>query len=223
MRLIPTFLLAFAIGAALPAFASVDAPKAGAEYTALETALPTQAEKGKIEVIEFFSYACPHCRAFDPVLAAWVKKNADKISFRRVHVAFRPAEMPLQRMYTTFEAMGLTESMHQKVFTALHEENVRLMSDNAVFDWVAKAGVDRAKFIATYKSFGMPSRVSAAQASVNGFNVDLWPSIGIDGRFYTSPSKVATTAGVVQTNELQQQNGLAVMDFLVAKAKAEKK
>lgn len=223
MRLIRTFLFALALGGALPAFASVDAPKAGAEYTALETALPTQAEKGKIEVIEFFSYACPHCRAFDPVLAAWVKKNADKVSFRRVHVAFRPAEMPLQRMYTTLEAMGLTETLHQKIFVALHDENVRLMSDNAVFDWVAKAGVDRAKFIATYKSFGMPSRVSAAQAAVNGFGVDLWPSIGIDGRFYTSPSKVATAAGVVQSNELQQQNGLAVMDFLVAKAKAEKK
>jgi thiol:disulfide interchange protein DsbA len=223
MRLIQTFLFALAIGAALPAFASVDAPKAGAEYSNLETALPTRAEKGKIEVIEFFSYACPHCRAFDPVLAAWVKKNADKVSFRRVHVAFRPAEQPLQRMYTTLEAMGLTETVHPKVFAALHEENVRLMSDQAIFDWIAKAGVDRAKFMATYNSFGMPSRVSAAQASVTGFGVDLWPSIGIDGRFYTSPSKVATAAGVMLTTEQQQQNGLAVMDFLVAKAKAEKK
>jgi len=224
MRLIHTVLFALALGgAAFPAAASVTAPVAGAEYTLLRTALPTQADNGKVEVIEFFSYACPHCRAFDPVLAAWVKKNADKITFRRVHVAFHPAEMPLQRMYTTFEAMDLTEAMHAKVFSALHDEHVRLMNDQAVFDWVAKAGVDRAKFVATYNSFGMPARVSAARSSVTGFDVDLWPSIGIDGRFYTSPSKVAAAAGVAQSAELQQQNGLAVMDFLVAKAKAEKK
>lgn len=223
MRLIQTFLLALAVATAVPALASVQSPQAGAEYANLETAQPTRAEKGKIEVIEFFSYACPHCRAFDPVLAAWVRKNADKVSFRRVHVAFRPAEMPLQRMYTTFEAMGLTETMHAKVFAAVHEENVRLMSDQAIFDWVGKAGVDRAKFMATYNSFGIPARVSASQATVAAFGVDLWPSIGIDGRFYTSPSKVATAAGVMLTTDQQQQYGLTVMDFLVAKARAEKK
>jgi protein dithiol oxidoreductase (disulfide-forming) len=225
MRLIQSFLLALALSAlaSTSALASADAPKAGAEYTSLETALPTRAENGKIEVIEFFSYACPHCRAFDPVLAAWVKKNADKISFRRVHVAMRAAELPLQRLYTTLEAMGLTEKIHPKVFAALHEEDVRLYSDAAVFEWVAKAGIDKAKFMATYNSFGMPSRLAAAQATVASFQVDHWPSIGIDGRFYTSPSKVATAAGVMLTTEQQQQGGLTVMDFLVAKAKAEKK
>lgn len=225
MRLIQSVLFALALSALASgtALASAEAPKAGADYTNLETALPTRAENGKVEVVEFFSYACPHCRAFDPVLAAWVKKNADKVTFRRVHVAFRPAEQPLQRMYTTLEAMGLTEKIHARVFTAVHDEDVRLFSDAAVFDWIGKAGVDKAKFIATYNSFGMPSRVAAAQASVTSFQVDHWPSIGIDGRFFTSPSKVAAAAGVMLTTEQQQQGGLTVMDFLVAKAKAEKK
>ncbi|SHH29394.1 thiol:disulfide interchange protein DsbA/DsbL [Massilia sp. CF038] len=206
------------------AMGSPSAPQAGTDYTVLPAPLATSAAPGKVEVIEFFSYACPHCRAFEPALAAWVKKNADKVSFRRVHVAFRPAEQPLQRLYTTLEAMGLTESMHAKIFAAVQDEHQHLSSEQAVLAWVAKAGIDAAKFEATWRSFGMPSRVSAAQASVAAFDVDLWPSIGIDGRFYTSPSKVAEGAGKsVQTVEQQHQAGLTVMDFLVAQAKAAKK
>jgi len=225
MRLLSAFLLAVAACGlnTAPAFASPEAPKAGVEYTTLETAQPTRAAPGKIEVIEFFSYACPHCRAFDPVLAAWVKKNEADVTFRRVHVAFNAGEAPLQRMYTTFEAMGLADKLHSPAFAALHEEHLRLASAPAIVDWVARNGVDRARFEATYNSFGMPSRVAAAQASLTGFRVDHWPSIGIDGRFYTSPSKVATAMGTKMSPEAQYQVGLQVMDFLVAKAKAEKK
>ncbi len=225
MRSISTIVFALALTGLTGsgALATPAAPKVDAEYTQLASALPTKAEPGKVEVIEFFSYACPHCRAFDPALTEWVKKNADKVSFRRVHVAFHAAEQPLQRMYVTFEAMGLTEQMHAKVFNAVHEEHQRLLSEETITSWVGKSGVDASKFSATWKSFGIPSRVSAAQASVTGFGVNLWPSIGIDGRFYTSPSKVAEAGGVAQNPEQQYQGALTVMDFLVAKARAEKK
>jgi thiol:disulfide interchange protein DsbA len=225
MRLLQKLLLCLTFSLACgAATASPSAPAPDTDYVLLPAALATSAAPGKVEVIEFFSYACPHCRAFDPALAAWVKKNADKVTFRRVHVAFRPAEQTLQRLYTTLEAMGLTETMHAKIFAAVQDEHQHLSSEQAVLAWVAKAGIDAAKFEATWRSFGMPSRVSAAQASVAGFGVDLWPSIGIDGRFYTSPSKVSESAGkAVQTVDQQHQAGLTVMDFLVAKAKAEKK
>ncbi|HEY0063830.1 MAG TPA: thiol:disulfide interchange protein DsbA/DsbL [Telluria sp.] len=223
--MIRKLLLTLAFGlASFGAIASPAAPKAGAEFEVLPAPLATNAAPGKVEVIEFFSYGCPHCRAFEPALAAWVKKNADKITFRRVHIAYRPVEQPLQRLYTTLEAMGMTEAVHSKIFAAVQDDHERLVSEAAVIAWVPKVGIDPAQFAATWRSFGMPSRISAAQASVTGFNVDLWPSIGIDGRFYTSPSKVAEAAGKeVQTVEQQHQAGLKVMDFLVAKAKAEKK
>ena len=35
---------------------------------------PQATEPGKIEVLEFFSYSCPHCAVVEPMIAEW-KKN----------------------------------------------------------------------------------------------------------------------------------------------------
>ena len=223
MRLIKQLFFALALcGAAAGASASADAPVLGREYLALPEAQNTDAGK-KVEVTEFFSYACPHCNAFEPSLAAWVKKNQGKIVFKRVHLAFSPGEVPLQRLYTTLEAMGLAEQNHAKVFEAIHVKRMRISSDEAVFDWAEKAGLDRAALSATYRSFGIQARVNRSQSMSDAYKIREWPTIAVDGRFVTSPHQ----AGSAVTPELGeaegQQAALKVMDFLVAKALAEKK
>jgi protein dithiol oxidoreductase (disulfide-forming) len=223
MQLIKKILLVLAVcgftgAVAAPAAPAKPAtPREGADYVKLSTPQPV-AEGKKIEVVEFFSYACPHCKAFDPALEAWVKTNADKVTFRRVHVAFRQPEQPLQRLYLTLEAMKMTEQLHHKIFAAVHEEQERLYTDEAVVDWAVKNGIDREKFLASYNSFDMQARLTRNQATVAGYQIDHWPAVGIAGRYLTSPSKFASAAGVNMTTEAQHAGGLAVMDFLVAKA-----
>jgi protein dithiol oxidoreductase (disulfide-forming) len=220
MHLIKKILLVLAVAGFTSASA---APAAGtapvADFTRLAT--PQQVAPGnKIEVVEFFSYACPHCKAFDPALEAWVKKNADKVTFRRVHVAFRAAEQPLQRMYLALEAMKMTEALHHKAFAAIHEEEQRLYSDEAVIDFVARNGIDRDKFVSYYNAFDMQARLARTQSTVAGYQIDHWPAIGVAGRFVTSPSQFATAAGTKMTTEAQHAGGLAVMDRLVGMAGA---
>lgn len=229
MRLIQNLLFALTVCgfAASGAIATPAAPKSGVEYETLAQSLRTDTGN-KVEVIEFFSYSCPHCNALEPKLAIWLKQNADKVAFKRVHVAFHASDTSLQRLYLTLESMGLVEKYHQKVFDAIHDQQVsRLNTDELVFDWVEKNGIERAKFMGVYRSFGAQAWVNRAQALVRAYNVESWPMIAIGGRYMTSPHYASRG----QPHQHQHQHGeaelhqgaLQVMDHLVAKAKSEMK
>lgn len=223
MRLIRILLCAAAIGfsaATVPALAAE--PKNGADYLTLPEAQNTDAGR-QVEVTEFFAYGCPHCNRFEPLLEAWIKQQGANIAFKRVHVASGPAAQAQQRLFYTLDALGLVEQYQAKVFAAIHVERLRLGTDEAVFDWAAKAGIDQARFIAAYRSFGVQAKLRRADAMMAAYRIDAWPMIAIDGRYMTSPGQAGDAANNGQTEAQMQQSVLPVMDFLVAKAKAEKK
>lgn len=218
-RLFCTALLGLAAGFAAPAALAAD-PQAGTQYTVLPTPQPTDTGK-KVEVIEFFAYYCPHCYAFEPALEAWVKKQGDTIVFKRVHVPAGASVAPQQRLFYTLEAMGLLDQYHQKAFDAIHRQHLRLSSDEQVFDWAAQNGIDRVKFTDTYRSFGIGAKLRRAGAMMEPYGVNFWPMLVVDGRYVTSPSHAGTAAPAGSTEAQQQQMALQIMDFLVAKAKAD--
>lgn len=222
MRFIRTILCAAALCAvAATASASPARPVNGAEYLTLPEVQNTDSGN-KVEVTEFFDYACPHCHAFDPVLADWVKKQGSNIVFKRVHIARGQGVLPQQRLYYTLEALGLVEQYHAKVFNAMHNERQRFQNDEAVFDWAEKAGIDRAKFIAAYRSFGMEAKTRRAAAMMEAYKIDHWPILAVGGRYLTSPSLANVSVKTNQSEAEQQQGGLQVLSHLVAKVKASK-
>jgi thiol:disulfide interchange protein DsbA len=220
-RLFCTALLGLAAGSATLS-ASAAEPQAGSQYLVLPSVQPTDTG-AKVEVIEFFAYYCPHCYAFEPALEAWVKKQGDNIVFKRVHIQGGASVLPQQRLFYTLDAMGLLNQYHQKVFDAMHQQHLRLSSDEQVFDWVAQNGIDRAKFVDTYRSFGIQARLRRAATMMDAYGVDRWPLVVVDGRYVTSPSHAGAGAPEGTTEAQQQQAALQVMDFLVAKAKADRK
>jgi protein dithiol oxidoreductase (disulfide-forming) len=208
--------LGLAGAASVPAGAAE--PRDGIEYLTLPSLLPTDSGR-KVEVIEFFAYYCPHCYAFEPRLAAWVKRQGDNIVFKRVHVPRDANVLPQQRLFFTLDAMGLLEQYHDKVFAAMHVERLRLNSDEQVFDWIAKNGIDRGRFIDTYRSFGIEQRLRRADAMMDAYHIDRWPVVAIGGRWLTSPSHANQNSGETRTEAQQQDVALQVMDYLVAKAR----
>ena len=207
----------------LPLAAGAADFKNGADYLTLPDAQATDAAN-KVEVTEFFAYYCPHCNAFEPALQAWVKKNAANIVFRRVHVSVNsPAVQLQQRLYFTLEALGAVEQYHQKVFDAMHVERNRLATEEAVFAWAQKAGLDRARFVETWNSFGVQAKQRRANTMMAAYRIDGWPTVAIDGRYLTSPAQAGEGDKSLQTEEQLQQGALKVMDFLVQKARTEKK
>jgi thiol:disulfide interchange protein DsbA len=222
MHIIRNLLCAAAIGFGAAASAFAAEPKNGVEYLTLPEVQNTDAGN-KVEVTEFFAYYCPHCNRFEPLLAEWVKKQGANIVFKRVHVTGGAGVMPQQRLFYTLEALGLLGEYHDKVFNAMHVERQRLGSDEAVLDWAVKSGIDRARFIDAWNSFGVQAKLRRANAMMAAYRINEWPMVAIDGRFMTSPSQAGTGAKAPQTETEQQQDALQVMDYLVAKAKAEKK
>ncbi len=217
MRFLHTFIAAVSLSlVALSASASPTNPKDGAEYLTLTQ--PLQTDSGdKVAVTEFFSYGCPHCYVLDPVLSAWVKKQGDKIVFKRVPVGFHPTWVPLQKLYYSLEAMDKTEDMQSKVFRAIHEQRIRLDTDDAVINFVASQGIDKAKFASIYNSFGIQTKVKRAGQLMNEYKIDSVPMIAIDGRYITSPVQAGSTLGN-QPEPTLHAAMLQVMDWLVAKS-----
>ena len=170
----------------LPAYAQSDKPS-GKGYVELKQAAPVDAPSGKIEVIEFFSYVCPHCMHFEPIFDNW-RKNAPKdVMAHQVHVGFQKSFEPLQRLFYALEALDQADAMQIKVFEAIQTQRKRLDKPEVLFPWIAEQGLDRVKFEATYKSFGVDSKLRRAVQLQDAYNVQATPSMGIAGRFYTDP------------------------------------
>ena len=223
MRFIRTILCAAALCAmTATASASPASPENGTEYRTLPEVQNTDSGN-KVEVTEFFDYACPHCDSFEPVLAEWVKKQGGNIVFKRVHISRGRGVLPQQRLYYTLESLGLVEQYHAKVFHAMHHERQRFLNDEAVFAWAEKAGIDRARFIDTYRSFGLEAKTRRAAAMMEDYKIDHWPILAVGGRYLTSPSLANVAVKTSQTEAEQQQGALLVLDHLVAKAKAANK
>jgi thiol:disulfide interchange protein DsbA len=163
------------------------APVEGKNYVRLTQPVATSVGPGKIELIEFFWYGCPHCNAFEPALDAWSKQLQSDVVFHRVPVAFRPDPFVAhQRIFYALDSLGLIESMHRKVFYGIHHDHHRLDKPDEISAFMAQNGVDPAKFMQAYNSFSMQTKLRQADQLVAGYMIDGVPAIGVHGRFYTS-------------------------------------
>lgn len=176
-------------------------PEAGQDYLVLDKAAAVEAPAGRIEVVEFFWYNCPHCNAFEPTFDAWAKRAPKEIAIRRVPVAFRSDFVPQQRLYYALEAMGLVDKLHAKVFRAIHAERTRLDQPEAIIDWVAKQGVDKAKFVEQFNGFSAASKATRATQLMNAYKVEGVPALGVAGRYYTDGTLAKSMERTLQIAE----------------------
>ena len=183
-------------------------PVEGKDFTRLEPPQPVR-EAGKIEVLEFFSYACPHCSSFEPTLDAWARQLPADVVLRRVPVPFLMNAENFQRTYYALETLGLVPTVQQKVFRAIHIDRQRLEKPEAIAAFVGKNGGDEAKFLAAFKSFSVATSVNRAKKAVADYKVESVPMLVINGRYVTSPSMAG---GAVQT--------LTVADQLIQRSRA---
>lgn len=182
--------------------------KEGKDFKRLDKPVTPDAPAGKVDVIEFFWYSCPHCNAFEPALDAWVKAAPKDLSVRRMPVAFNASFVPQQKLYYTLEGMGKLEELHAKVFRAIHVEKQKLAKDDEILAWVTKQGVDVAKFKEVYGSFSVSNQVRRASQLQDAYGVEGVPSMGVAGKYYTD----GTMAGSMQTV-------LQVVEYLAATAR----
>ena len=169
-------------------------------------------ETGKnIEVIEFFSYGCPHCGELEPVLQGWVKTKPADVQFRRIPVMFQPKWESLARIYYTLEALGEEARLSPEVFSAIHSKGISLWNEKEFFDWAASKGLDRKKVEDLYSSFAIVGKVNRAKQMAQAYNIQSVPTMIVDGKYTTGPEKSGGHGGIP-----------AVIDALSVKARAER-
>ena len=190
-----------------PALAQGGVPAEGKQYTKVEPPVPPIVP-GKIEVIEFFSYACPHCNAFEPVVSAWSKKLPADVAFHRVPVPFLMNAENLMRTYYSLETLGQVDAMNPKVFAAIHVDRNYLEKPADIAALMAKNGIDAAKFTSVFNSFSVATSVTRAKKLMAAYKVDGVPALAVQGRYMTSPG---------QAGGLEQ--AVAVVDYLVQRSR----
>jgi thiol:disulfide interchange protein DsbA len=208
------FVLAAGAAATLVAFAPLSALAApavrGRDYQPIDPPQPTESG-GKIEVIEFFSYGCPHCNDFHKPLDAWVAKLPADVAFKRVPAAWNGAWANLAKLYYALEVTGDVARLDGAIFAAIHEQGVRMPIPDVMQEWVEKQGVDGRKFADAYKSFGVASKINRANQMVQSYRIGGVPALAVEGRYLVS------TEGVKSLGEV-----LTRADAVIAQARSDK-
>lgn len=187
----------------------------GKDYQLIKPVQPT-ASGTKVEVIEFFYYGCPGCNSLQAPLETWLKRKPADIEFRRAPVVFQDAWLPFTTAYYAFDAMGLVDKLHRPLYSAIHEQRVLsdkglLKDQKPLFEWVAKQGVDRQKFVDVYNSFGVRSRTNRSIELPGNYQVTSTPTLVVDGKYLTTPAMVGSYERFFQ-----------VLDQLIAMARKER-
>jgi len=206
IKLFSIFLLIFSANQLVLAQTPIKVEE-GFDYRVLPITQPIDA-KGKVEVIEFFWYGCPHCYEFEPELKGWIKRQNKDVVFKKVPIAFREELMPHSQLFYALETLGKGDALNDKVMFAMHRENKRLLNENEIADWVAAQGVDRNAFLAAYRSFAVLSKARADNQIGNAYRIDGVPTVAVQGKYITSPSIAGSRAKAVN-----------IMDFLVNKVR----
>ncbi len=195
---------AFVLGAAvaMPSFAQ------NAPYTPITPAQPTE-DASKIEVLEFFSYGCPHCADFNPLLVSWIAKQQGDVVVKKVPITFgRAAWANIAKLYYTLEITGDAHRLEKDIFNAIHVERQNLFEEKALTEWVVKKGVDAKKFSETFNSFGVMSKVKRGDQMAQAYKITGVPALAIEGKYLVGGRDFNDT--------------LAIADGLIGKVRSEK-
>lgn len=179
----------------------------GEGWDPVEPQVATSVPEGKVEVIEFFWYGCPHCFHMEPELHKWLEKKPENVVFKRVPTPLNPSWEVHAQFYYAAEAIGALEQLHEPLFEAMHVKKRKLYDKQSLIDFAVEQGVDREKLTKAWGSFGVYLKVRQAGKLGQRYSLDGVPAIAIDGKYKTSGSLAGTYSKMFE-----------IVDQLVAKS-----
>jgi protein dithiol oxidoreductase (disulfide-forming) len=181
---------------------------AGTHYRVIASPMPT-ADTAKVEVVEAFGYWCPHCNAFEPMLAPWSKTLADDVSFENMPVVFSRSHELMARAYYVADLMGIKETVHQPIYDALHMQRKRFRDADDIADLFAEYGANRDEVLKQMNSFAVNMKLKMGTSRAKGYEVQGVPSMIVNGKYIVSASEAGSNA-----------NMLKVVEHLIAKERS---
>ena len=154
----------------------------GVHYVPIEP-MPPVGEGDRVEVLEFFMYLCPHCKAFEPAVNAWKKRQPENVDFQQVPAMFGGAANMHAKAFYALETMGERDRLHDAFFAAIHDEKKDLKTREALETWLQSQGVDVEKFRAAMGSFAVAAKANRAQTLMRRYGIRSVPATVVDGRY----------------------------------------
>lgn len=201
-RIITAALL---LGASVTAMAMPEAFIEDVHYTSTAKRLATS-DENIVEVVELFSYSCPHCFRLDPQVQKWKETLPENVKFVHVPAIFRDSWMELAKVFYTAEVTGDLDTLHPLLFNAIHVEKRRLLTEDQLLDFVAEQGIDRDMFKKTMGSMSVKSKVKKALIMSQTSGITGVPAMVVNGKFRTSGPEAGG-----------MEEMLNVVDFLIQK------
>lgn len=157
----------------------------GIEYEVLDTPQKVNSKK-KVEVIEFFSYACPHCYNLEPHVEKWRKSKADDVEFIHIPAVFNKSWEALASIYYTAEVLGVEDKLHPAIFEAIHGKGKKINSFEELKNLFVANGVSAADFDATLNSFTVANKTRKAIQLTKQYQVQSVPVVIVQGKYRTN-------------------------------------
>ena len=177
----------------LSAFAFAEGPA----FVELKSPIPTDSP-GKIEVVEFFWYGCPHCYALEPAVQKWVTQAPADVVFKRIPAPANEVWKAASRTFYALEAMGLQPKLHKPLFDAVQNDRLRIHNIQQLDDWLSRQNVDVQKYRAMENSFTVESKLKRAEQLFDMSEAHGVPTIVVDGRYVVEMSNVRTPEAMMQ-------------------------
>ena len=170
--------------------------------------LDRTAKMDPIEVTEFFSYVCIHCKTFEPMVDEWKSTLPSEVRFTRKHVSFSSETNMLSRAHLALQHLNATDPNHYRIFAAIHDRNKQFNTAEQIADFVDGYGVNREAFLNAFN--GRRVRLLSEQSSRE------WSEYRLSG----TPALVVADKYVINTG-LGRTQSLAVADQLIAQLAAD--
>jgi len=197
-------------GALEPATDKDEKYKLNLHYSRISPSQETASKDGRIEVVEMFFYACPHCYKLEPTIEKWVSKLAGDIDFVRVPAIIGPTWAEQAKAFYIAEELGMADSVRKKLFESIHKDGKQYYNEYTLMTFFTEQGVDAERFLKLYESPEIMEKASEARVKTVRYGIRGVPAIIVNGKYYTA------TYYVRDHDEM-----LNVVDFLIEKERKE--
>ena len=174
-------------------------------YQLINQPLSVETNGNRIEVVEMFFYACPHCNDLDSKILPWLDDKKDTIDFKRIPAILGPSWADQAKAYYIAEQLGVIDTMHPALLKAIHEDKRKFDDEYSVLAFFMEQGVDRHRFIDAYNSPELAEKINYARVMTVKYGLRGVPAIIINGKYKTAPFYMSN-----------QENVLDVVDYLIA-------
>ncbi|MGY3568347.1 thiol:disulfide interchange protein DsbA/DsbL [Vibrio paucivorans] len=163
--------------------------KQGEHYKVLDL----EASKKPV-VTEFFSFYCPHCNTFEPIIQQLKDQLPEGAKLQKNHVSFMGGNMGLSmsKAYATMVAMKVEDKMVPVMFNRIHNMRKAPKDDAELRQIFVDEGIDGKKFDAAFNGFAVDSMVRRFDKQFKDSGLSGVPAVVVNNRYLVQSQSIKT-------------------------------